>query len=164
MARARRELPSLPEEVRAERGAVLRRTLRAFPDDSLTALVRGLDRAGDKLVAGRLFRGGDGGCAVGVMLRELDPARYPAGGPRFWVLHSWRRRVRWYRGLARRHPRLQHLEWTFDRASEAGRERGLSRGQAAAAVGAWVRREAEAELGWRRLTRTAAAESHAMAA
>ena len=122
MAEALREGPGLPAEFRAERGPVLRRTLRGLPDDWLSALVRGIDRAGPRLAKARLFRGPDGGCAVGVMLRELEPDRYGARGPRFWLLHAWRRRVRWYRGLARRHPRLQHLEWTFDRASDAARE------------------------------------------
>ena len=152
MAEALREGPGLPAEFRAERGPVLRRTLRGLPDDWLSALVRGIDRAGPRLAKGRLFRGPHGGCAVGVMLRELEPDRYAARGPRFWLLHAWRRRVRWYRGLARRHPRLQHLEWTFDRASDAARERGLSRDAAVAAAAAWFRQEAAAELDWRRLT------------
>ena len=151
MAGARQEGPYVPDAIRAERGPVLRRTLRGLPDASLAALVRGLDRAGGDLAPGRLFRGGSGGCAVGVMLRELEPETYAARGPRFWLVHSWRRRVRWYRGMAREHPRLQHLEWTFDRAAAASSQRGLARREAAVAVGRWFRAEAEAELDWRRL-------------
>jgi hypothetical protein len=151
MAGPGQEGPYVPDAIRAERGPVLRRTLRGLPDASLAALVRGLDRAGDRLAPGRLFRSGGGGCPVGVMLHELEPDAYPARGTRFWLLHAWRRRVRRYPGLARAHPRLQHLEWIFDRAAVASSERGLSRRDAALAVGRWFRAEAAAELDWRGL-------------
>jgi hypothetical protein len=154
MAGPRQEVPYLPEELVAERGPVLRRALRGLPDEALDALVRGVDRSGDRLAAGRLFRGSRGGCAVGVMLRELEPEVYAVSGPRFWLLHSWRRRVRWYAGMAKRNPRFQHLEWTFDRAAKAlwnGGRSGLSQREAASAIGRWFRHEAVAELEWRRL-------------
>jgi hypothetical protein len=143
----------LPEELVAERGPVLRRALRGLPDEALAALVRGVERSGDRLAAGRLFRGSRGGCAVGVMLRELEPDVYAVSGPRFWLLHSWRRRVRWYAGLAKQNPRFQHLEWTFDRAAKAlwSGGSGLSQRKAASAIGRWFREEAAAELEWRRL-------------
>jgi hypothetical protein len=149
----------IPEAVVAERGPVLRRALRGLPDAALEALVRGLDRSGDRLAAGKLYRGSRGGCAVGVMLRELDPDTYAARGPRFWLLHSWRRRVRWYAGLAKANPRFQHLEWTFDRAAKATWKSGsgLSPTESAAAVGRWFRDEAVAELDWRRLAAGATA-------
>ena len=154
MAGPRQEVLYLPEELVAERGPVLRRALRGLSDDALAALVRGVDRSCDRLAAGRLFRGSRGGCAVGVMLRELEPDVYAVSGPRFWLLHSWRRRVRWYAGLAKQNPRFQHLEWTFDRAAKAlwsGGRAGLSQREAASAIGRWFRDEAVAELEWRRL-------------
>ena len=144
---------SLPDAVVEERGPVLRRILRGLPDEVLQALVRGLERDGHSLMAGRLFRGNHGGCAVGVTLRELDPETYAVEGPAFWLRHAWRRRLRWYRGLSAANPRLQHLEWTFDRAVTAtyGGWRRRLRREAAVAVGRWIRFEGQAELDWRQL-------------
>lgn len=149
------ESPQAPSTVLAERGPVLRRALRGLPEPMLEALVTGLSKHGDDLVAGRLYSGRGGGCAVGVMLRELDPERYERGRLRFWLRDRWRRGVRSYAGPIHRTPRLWHLEWTFDAAATELRREGTarSRREAAVAVGAWVRDEAEAELRWRSLTR-----------
>ena len=155
----RTEDPLLPEPVTSERGPILARTLRALPDRMLVALDRGLEHNGDRLVAGRLFRASDGGgCAVGVMLRELEPQAY-RGRLRFWVRHGWRRRAGSYRGVLRANPRLRHLEWVFDGAVSETRRAlpQLSRRDAAAAVGAWIRAESRRELAQRALFRRLAA-------
>jgi hypothetical protein len=142
--------------VLAERASALRRCLRGLPDEMLGALAAGLEKHGDDLVPGRLYASpGGGGCAVGVMLRELEPARYDRGRARFWLRDRWRRGARSYRGRHARHPRLWHLEWIFDDAVG-----DLRRGDdpppprvAARVAGAWVLAEARAEIQWRSLQR-----------
>ncbi len=154
-ATASRRAPSPGDLVGSEREAVLRRTLRALPDEMLEALARGLERHADRLVGGRLYAGAaGGGCAVGVMLRELEPDAY-SRRLRFWLRHGWRRRVSWYRRRLPQQRRLRHLEWLFDRAVEEARGRlpRSDRGQAAALVGRWIRFEALAELRWRGVRR-----------
>lgn len=138
-------------EAVAERTPTLRRTLRGLPDAMLTALIRALEKHRHDLVPGRLFRDrGGGGCAVGLMLRELDPERYESGSTlRFWLRDRWRRRAHSYPELAR-NPRLRHLEWIFDRSVKELAPGARRRRSAAAAVGAWILREARLELGWRR--------------
>ena len=90
---------------------VLRRTIRALPDEQLQALFTGLEKHADDLVAGRLFRGpSGGGCAVGVMLCELDPGRFAGRGPRFWLRQRWRRSAESYDGEVGTKRRLRHLE------------------------------------------------------
>jgi hypothetical protein len=140
------------DEQLAERLSVARRSLRALPDDMLVALACGLRRHADELLPGRLYSA-QGGCPVGVMLRQLDPEAYSGGRLRFALRHGWRRRAGWYGGELARNPRLRHLEWSFDEAVERTRELdpALSRRQAAAVVGAWIRADAEAELDWRRV-------------
>src|SRR5436190_23852850 len=101
------------------RTPTLRRTLRGLPDTMLRALVQALENHLHALVPGRLFRDpAGGGCAVGLMLRELDPERYETRSRvRFWLRDRWRRRAQSYPELAR-NPRLRHLEWIFDRSFE----------------------------------------------
>jgi len=138
------------DPVLADSERVLRRTLRGISTTELTALATGLERHRGRLVAGRLFspRQG-GGCAVGVMLLELDAL--PPGRLAFWARHAWRRSAASY-GAARTHPRLRHLEWTFDRTIERLRDTtGQSRREAVDAVGRWFELETERELAWRRL-------------
>jgi hypothetical protein len=146
--------PSAPDEpVLAASLPALRRSLRGLPDPLLGALAAGLERHGDALVAGRLFRApSGGGCAVGVMLRELEPERFERGGLRFWVREGWRRRAGSYRRERYTTPRLRHLEWIFDRvAKELHDDAGLPRREAATAAGRWILLRARAELGWRSL-------------
>jgi hypothetical protein len=118
--------------------------LRHLPDVLLRAMVSGLGAHADELAPGVLFRGtSSGGCAVGITLRELAPDAFEFGLFRFWLWQRWRRGVE--RDVARRHPRLKHLQWYFDEAvaelEQAGREP-----QPAKAVGLWLAASAEAEL------------------
>ena len=139
------------DPVLADWERVLRRTLRGISTTELTALATGLERHRGRLVVGRLFspRGQGGGCAVGVMLLELDAL--PSGRLAFWARHAWRRSATSY-GAARSHPRLRHLEWTFDGAIDRLRNTtGWSRREAVDAVGCWFELETERELAWRRL-------------
>ena len=72
-----RPLPlPLPEDLARERGTVLAGVLRELPSELLVALLHGLRRHADCLVAGKLTTR-EGGCAVGVMLRELGPQQRP---------------------------------------------------------------------------------------
>jgi hypothetical protein len=146
-----------------ERRQMLRRTLRGLSDDQLQALAAGLERHGDELVAGRLFKSTvRGGCAVGVMLRELDAV--PSGGTaRFWLRDRWRRSVTSYGDIGRQ-PRLRHLEWGFDAAVELLRGAGVRRRDAVAAAGRWLRELARYELTWRAQTRSFQAASERVAA
>jgi hypothetical protein len=128
---------------------VLRRTLRGLSTMELAALAAGLRRHRGNLVAGRLFSPRRGsGCAVGVMLLELNDA--PGRGVTFWARHAWRRSSTSY-GAARTHPRRRHLEWAFDRSVERARALGRGRREAIDAVGCWFEVETERELAWRRL-------------
>jgi hypothetical protein len=135
-----------------ERRQMLRRTLRGLSGRQLEALSSGLERHWDELVAGRLFKSASGGgCAVGVMLLELDavPRR---GAARFWLRDRWRRSATSYPAI-RREPRLRHLEWGFDAAVGRLRSAGVSRTEAVIAVGQWLRQLAAHELIWRAQTR-----------
>lgn len=146
-----------------ERRQMLRRTLRGLSDLQLEALATGLERHEEQLVAGRLFKStGGGGCAVGVMLRELDavPSR---GAAAFWLRDRWRRSVTSYGEMARQ-PRLRHLEWGFDAAVELLRGAGVKREEAVAAVGRWLRQLAGYELAWRAQSRSFATTSEPVAA
>jgi len=142
------------DPVLAERRDVLRRTLRALPEEMVAALARGLEANAGRLVAGRLFtqRGG-GGCAVGVMLRELRPERFSRRRLRPWSITAWRRTISSLGGELGRNPRLRHLEWTFDRAVERVERLcpNLSPTQAASLVGSWFTAEARSELLRRRI-------------
>jgi hypothetical protein len=138
-----------------ERRQMLRRTLRGLSSPQLEALSTGLERHGHELVAGRLFKSaGGGGCAVGVMLRELEavPER---GKARFWLRDRWRRSATSYPAI-RREPRLRHLEWGFDAVVERLRTAGVGRDEAAVAAGQWLLQLARHELAWRGQTTPAA--------
>jgi hypothetical protein len=144
----------------AERRLVLRRSVRALPGAFLAAMDRGLAKHREQLVPGRLFKSPDGGgCAVGVMLRELEPETYSRGRLRFWLRDRWRGGSRSYHGELARNPRLKHIEWIFDDIVELlRRERpGLSLSEAAALAGDCVREEIARELGWRQVQRSARA-------
>ncbi len=147
-----------------ERQQVLRRTLRGMPDAMVEALSLGLRRNANRLIKGRLFRApSGGGCAVGVMLRELEPSSYRQRGLRFMLRHGWRRHAASYGGELARNPRLAHLEWSFDAAVDVLRELEPHRSaaDAACAVGAWLRSAADEELAWRRLRDQAAMDGSA---
>lgn len=135
-----------------EREAVLWRTLKGLPEHLLGALVDGLEHERSRLVDGRLYlSSAGGGCAVGVLLREVDPSAFETGRVRFWLRHGWRRTSASYPGVAKRQPRLRHLEWLFDEGVRATRvaEPALSRQAAADRVGGWIASRARAELGYR---------------
>jgi hypothetical protein len=135
-----------------ERTSVFARSIRALPDGMLDALARGLEAHREDLVTGRLFKSRKrGGCLVGVMLRELDPARFESGRVRFWLLDRWRHRAASYRGVVGHNPRLRHIEWTFDAAVRQVRALSprISRAQACVAVADSFRRSVDAEKTWR---------------
>jgi hypothetical protein len=131
-----------------ERRQMLRRTLRGLSTPQLEALAAGLERQGDELVAGRLFKSaGGGGCAVGVMLRELE-AVPKTGTARFWLRDRWRRSATSYPAI-RHEPRLRHLEWGFDAVVQRLGMVGVTRADAVTAAGRWLLDLARQELAWR---------------
>jgi hypothetical protein len=115
----------------------------------LAAMVKGIEREPNDLIAGRLFKSRDrGGCPVGVMLRELFPEAYAPGRLRFWFRDRWIEGIEHDRALAKAYPRLGHLEVVFDktvRRTRRGRP-GLCEAEVARAVGLWFSAEAQAEL------------------
>jgi hypothetical protein len=143
---------TLPRGIRPDFEILLLRTLRALPDPLLAALLVGLERHGDELMPGRLYRStSSGGCAVGMMVRELHPEAFEIGGLRFWLRHGWRRSARGYGGILAECPRVRHLEYLFDHSVDAVQTAAPAAGAARAAesVGRWMRAHAEAELGRR---------------
>ncbi len=110
----------LPQPVARYREPVLDQALSHLPDELLSALALGLERHAGRLIAGRLYDGYDGGgCAVGVMLRELSPADYRRGRLHFLVRRHRHRsvlteRTRFEPALV---TRLSHLEMCFDRTT-----------------------------------------------
>lgn len=131
-------LPEIPPAIAAERKPILDRTLRHLPDAVLDAMRRGLDRHDGRLQPGKLFSK-EGGCAVGVMLRELFPSHRADRGlldrlrpPRESIVDEHPR-------LARSLPRLPHIEIWFDATIRICREHDPSRSVAewAQAVGRW---------------------------
>jgi hypothetical protein len=145
-----------------ERRQMLRRTLRGLSGRQLEALATGLRRHRERLVAGRLFKSaGGGGCAVGVMLQELDavPRRRAA---RFWLRDRWRRSATSYPAI-RSQPRLRHLEWGFDAAVQRLLAAGAGRREATAVAGAWVLELTTQELAWRSATESLSAGEGAAA-
>jgi hypothetical protein len=123
------------------------RALQHLPDELLRSMIDGLRTHADELAPGVLFRGhSSGGCAVGITLRELAPQAFEFNRLRFWLWHRWRRGVE--RDVARRFPRLKHLQWYFDEAVRELKEAGYP--QPAKAVGLWLAATAEAELRSRR--------------
>lgn len=151
----------LPEELARERGALLHRALRDLPLSLLEAMLRGLRRHADALAPGGLYTDdGSGGCAVGMMLREIaeEPSadRRPTG--------RWARRFRFRSptvreerpDLARANPRLWHLELMFDvTCNEMADRLGLVAPDVARSVGLWMAAETQAEISLR-LIETAA--------
>jgi hypothetical protein len=135
----------IPADLARERGQLLNKALRDLPLELLEALLRGVRRHGDALAPGALHSG-RGGCAVGMMLHEL---RGTKPGRRF----RWRSPTIHEDApeLARRYPRLGHLELMFDRTCEelAGR-RGVEPCDVACEVGLWMAAEVQTEMDNRR--------------
>jgi hypothetical protein len=147
--------PLLPADLARERGVVLHRALRHLPTGLLEPLLSALRRNADRLVPNRLYEeGGDGGCAVGMMLRELEAGERHAVGAR--RLRRWRPKrsvVDQHPELARAHPRLAHIEIVFDNSCAALRSRrpALTEREAARRVGLWMAAEVQAEVNLRHL-------------
>jgi hypothetical protein len=137
-----------PPGVRPALASAVARALGHLPDELLRAMAGGLRAHADELAPGVLFRGHrSGGCAVGVTLRELAPESFEFGRLRFWLWQRWRRGVE--RDVARRFPRLKHLQWYFDEAVAELSASGCE-AQAARIVGEWLADSASAELSARR--------------
>jgi hypothetical protein len=133
----------MPPEVAAERGAVLHRALRDLPLELLEPLLHGIRRHADSLLPGSLHRG-DGGCAVAMMLRELDGHRRRRRGGSNTI---WDERPE----LARKHPRLGHIEVIFDRTCRAllDERHDLLEQEVGRVVGLWMAAETQAEINLR---------------
>ena len=138
----------MPEDLARERGEALHRALGSLPTDMLAPLLRGTRRHADSLVPGALSNG-KRGCPVGMMLRELGvkrPLRRRIFGPGRCTIHEAAPEI------ARRYPRLAHVEFLFDRTSQAVEERlGLDEGEAARVTGLWMASEVAAEINLRHL-------------
>ena len=136
-------LSPLPPELARERGAVLHRALRTLPLALLDPLLRGLRRHADALVPGHLATG-DGGCAVGMMLRELDPPRRS----RYRQTSIYDSRPE----LAAAYPRLHHIEIVFDVTCRRLREESvMDPDEIPRAVGLWMAAETQSEINMRHL-------------
>jgi hypothetical protein len=121
--------------------------MQHLPGELLRAMVRGLRMHADDLAPGVLFRGkSSGGCAIGITLRELAPDAFDFGWLQFWLRQRWRRGIE--PDVARRFPRLNHLQRYFDEAVAEAAE--AADPQPAKAVGLWFAACAEAELTARR--------------
>jgi hypothetical protein len=143
--RTRFDSSGITRDFRAERNQSLYRVLRRLPGEFLVALIEGLERA-DVIKPGRLFAGREGGCAVGVTLRALEP-RY-RGRRLIWGRRT-KKSVRYLRrDLAKQVSHLHALEHVFDHTVELAQERysDNSRRQVAKAVALWVADEARTEL------------------
>lgn len=143
----------LPATVASDRTAVLRRTLTKLPNFLLVQLANGLEHYGDRLVSGRLYGSTDGGgCPVGVLMLERNPAIKGRGRLSFWLRHRWRRSCAGYRELAPHSNRLTHLQEVFDHAVRLTRARNpdLAAQDAAAMVGHWFWAETRREVERRR--------------
>jgi len=139
---------SAPRGVSRAVASATERALKHLPDELLQAMVRGLRAHADDLAPGVLFRGkSSGGCAVGITLRELAPDAFDFGWLHFWLRQRWHRGIE--RDVARRFPRLNHLQRYFDEAVAQVKEAGGDP-QPAKAVGLWFAATAEAELRARR--------------
>jgi hypothetical protein len=147
--------PLLPADLARERGVVLHRALRHLPTGLLEPLLFALRRNADRLVPNRLYeQGGDGGCAIGMMLRELQAGEgqaVAAGRLRRWL--PKRSVVDQHPELARAHPRLAHIEIVFDNSCAALSSRlpALTERDAARRVGLWMAAEVQAEVNLRHL-------------
>ena len=153
-------LPEIPTAVAVERKQVLDRALQHLPNEVLDAMRRGLDRHDGRLRPGKLFSA-EGGCAVGVMLRELYP-RYRAERGLIGRLRPPKQSiVDEHPQLAQSLPRLVHVEIWFDFTVQACRERDPSRTVAewAQAVGRWCAGCLYVELERREMARQSAFRS-----
>ncbi len=122
---------------------MLHRALRTLPLELLGPLLRGLRRHADALVPGHLATG-DGGCAVGMMLRELEPPRRS----RYRQTSIYDSRPE----LAAAYPRLHHVEIVFDVTCRRLREGGVMDGDdVPRAVGLWMAAETQSEINMRHL-------------
>lgn len=138
---------------------LLHRALRDLPVPLLEPMLTGLRRHADSLTAGSLYSDDGGGCAVGMMLREIadrpataeEATRSPLG-------RLWPRRLRFQSptireerpDLVKANPRLHHLELIFDvTCDRMVAALGLSPGQAARSVGLWMAAETQAEINLR---------------
>lgn len=149
----------LPPSLARERSALLHRALRELPVVLLEPMVAGLRRHADTLVAGSLYSDDGGGCAVGMMLREISERPEPAAeAPRRALGRLWPARLRFQSptvrearpDLAKANPRLAHLELFFDVTCEAMVDRlGLASCEAARSVGLWMAAETQAEINLR---------------
>jgi hypothetical protein len=126
--------------------------LSHLPDEMLSALAHGLERNAGRLQVGRLYADYDGGgCAVGVMLRELAPAEYREGRLRFWARRHRHRSV-----VTERVPlepslvtRLSHVEMCFDRTAMTlceQSEEDDAAATAANATGRWLAEQCREQL------------------
>lgn len=155
----------LPEQLARERGAILQRALRDLPPSLLEAMLRGLRRHSDALAPGGLYTGdGSGGCAVGMMLREItgEPSEERSG--RWWLRFRFQSpTIREDRpDLARANPRLWHLELIFDvTCDEMGDRLGVPAHEVARSVGLWMAGETQAELSLRRMEAAAGGQAAA---
>ena len=137
-------VPPAPAGLSGRLAGAAGRCLQHLPENLLRAMATGLRANADDLAPGALFRGRDsGGCAVGVILRQLDPDAFRFGRFEFWLWHRWRRGVE--RDVARKFPQLQQLQRIFDDAVDEVAEAGHGN-QPATAAGLWLAASAEAEL------------------
>ena len=111
-------------------------------------MVRSVESNLDNLVARKLVTGDGKACVVGHLLQTLDPTYYQAAGR----LRSRRQLRRWEREIGRRHPRLAHIEFSFDCCVELTRAArpDLPDDEILRAAGIWISVEAQAELARRR--------------
>jgi hypothetical protein len=141
---------AIPRDFRAERNEALHRVLRQLPSGLIKALVDGLDSA-DVIQPGRLFAGRQGGCAVGVTLRSLDPRLQ--GRRLLWGRRLKRSVSDLRRSLAIEVPHLYALEQVFDRSVQIACERNpwAPREWIGLRVATWIADEARTELALREL-------------
>ena len=135
-------------------------------------MLRGLRRHADCLVAGSLYSDDGGGCAVGMMLREIAESPPEGSAPERQSLLSrlWPRGLRFqsptvresHPDLARANPRLAHLELIFDvTCTMLAEQRELCPREATRSVGLWMAAETQAEINLRHVTNESEADCQA---
>lgn len=146
----------LPSDFARERGAVLHRALRGLPVTLLEPLLTGLRQHSDSLMPGHLVTYDGGGCAVGLMLREI--AQTPEWQAEGLAPPAKRRRFAWrdasiydsWPEIAASHPRLHHLEIVFDVTCAQLRERAaMAEEDIPRTVGLWMAAETQSEINMR---------------